>query len=271
MASAILRKAWEGKWALVTGASAGIGEALAVELAQAGVHLVLTARRRERLEALASRLASQHSVQNRVLVADLTRPEAPAEIFAGTEGAGLPIEVLINNAGFGEYGEFLRSDPELQINMVQVNCTAVVHLSRLFLPRMVERRTGAMMIVASTAAYQPVPYLATYSATKAFDRMLAEALAEEVKAYGVKVSALCPGPTVSEFDQVAGSRKTDMRPRQSTGEVALRGLEGLVAGKPWVIPYLRGQLQVFGQRFLPRRLVTETAGRMMRPEESQKK
>jgi uncharacterized protein len=271
MASAILRKAWAGKWALITGASAGIGEALAVELAQAGVHLVLTARRRERLEALAQRLGSQHSVQTKVLVADLTDPGAPPQIFAATEGAGLPIEVLINNAGFGEYGEFLRSTPELQVDMVQVNCTAVVHLSRLFLPKMVERGTGAMMIVASTAAYQPVPYLATYGATKAFDRMLAEALAEEVKDHGVKVSALCPGPTVSEFDQVAGSRKDDGRPRQSTAEVAQRGLEGLVAGKPWVIPYFRGQLQVFGQRLLPRQLVTRAAARIMRPEESQKK
>jgi uncharacterized protein len=271
MASAILRKAWAGKWALVTGASAGIGEALAVELAQAGVHVVLTARRRDRLEALAGRLQSQYSVQTKVLVADLAQPQASSDIFAATEGAGLPIEVLINNAGFGEYGAFLQSDPEWQVNMVQVNCTAVVQLSRLFLPRMVERRSGAVMIVASTAAYQPVPYLATYSATKAFDRMLAEALAEEVKEYGVNVSALCPGPTVSEFNEVAGSRKQDIRPRQATAEVAVRGLEGLVAGKPWVIPYLRGQLQVFGQRFFPRRLVTETAGRMMRPEQTQKK
>jgi short-subunit dehydrogenase len=136
---------------------------------------------------------------------------------------------------------------------------------------MVERRTGAMMIVASTAAYQPVPYLATYGATKAFDRMLAEALAEEVKESGVKVSALCPGPTVSEFDQVAGSRSDDIRPRQSTAEVALRGLEGLAEGKPWVIPYFRGELQVFGQRLLPRQFVTKMAARMMRPEKVQKK
>lgn len=271
MPSQLLRQLWKGKWALVTGASAGIGEALAVELAQAGVNLVLTARRRDRLEALAQRLGSQHSIQSRILVADLTQADAPAEIFANTEGAGLAIEVLINNAGFGEYGEFVQSHLESQLNMVQVNCTAVVHLSRLFLPKMVERRSGAMMIVASTAAYQPVPYLATYSATKAFDRMLAEALAEETKDFNVKVSALCPGPTVSEFDQVAGSRKEDKRPRQSTKEVALRGLEGLAAGKPWVIPYFRGQLQVFAQRLVPRRVITQAAARMMRPAEIQKR
>ena len=270
MASAILRTAWQGKWALVTGASAGIGEAIAVELAAAGANLVLTARRRERLDLLAQRLQTQYSIQTQVLVADLNQPGAPQQIFDATEGAGLAIEVLINNAGFGEYGAFLHSSVDTQVSMVQVNCAAVVHLSRLFLPRMVERRSGALMIVASTAAYQPVPYLATYSATKAFDRMLAEALAEEVQPFGVRVSALCPGPTESEFDQVAGTRSGDHRNRQSSLEVAQRGLEGLAAGKPWVIPYLRGRLQVFGLRFLPRQMITRAAARMMRPPDSGK-
>ena len=176
MASAILRKAWQGKWAVVTGASAGIGEAIAVELAEAGVNLVLTARRRERLDLLAERLRSKYSVQTQVIVADLSLAQAPQQIFDATEGAGLQVDVLVNNAGFGEYGEFLRSRMEMQLDMVQVNCTAVVHLTRLFLPAMAARRQGAVMIVASTASYQPVPYLATYGATKAFDRMLAEAL-----------------------------------------------------------------------------------------------
>ncbi len=215
MASAILRKAWQGKWAVVTGASAGIGEAIAVELAEAGVNLVLTARRRERLDLLAERLRSEYSVQAQVIVADLTLPQAPQQIFDATEGAGLQVDVLINNAGFGEYGEFLRSNLEMQLDMVQVNCTAVVHLTRLFLPAMAARRQGAVMIVASTASYQPVPYLATYGATKAFDRMLAEALAEEMKRHGVRVSALCPGPTESEFTQVAGVRPGDRRKPQS--------------------------------------------------------
>jgi short-subunit dehydrogenase len=266
MASAILRKAWQGKWALVTGASAGIGEAIAVELAEAGVHLVLTARRRERLDLLADRLRTLHSVQTQVIVADLTLHEVPQQIFDATVGAGLVVDILINNAGFGEYGEFLHSNGERLVQMVQVNCAAVVHLTRLFLPAMVERRRGSVMIVASTAAYQPVPYLATYGATKAFDRMLAEALAEEMKRYGVRVSALCPGPTVSEFDQVAGVRTGDNRKLQSTAEVARRGLEALLAGKHWVIPYLAGGVQVFCQRFVPRRLVTGAAERMFRPQ-----
>ena len=269
MASGTLRKAWQGKWALVTGASAGIGEAIAVELAEAGVNLVLTARRRERLALLAERLRDLHSIQTRVIVADLIQPETPKQIFDATEVAGLQIDLLVNNAGFGEYGEFLRSRLEMQVNMVQVNCTAVVHLTRLFLPRMVERRQGSVMIVASTASYQPVPYLATYAATKAFDRFLAEAMAVEVKRYGVRVSALCPGPTESEFGEVAGSRNRNKRKAQPAQEVARRGLEGLAAGKPWVVPYARGRLQVFGQRFFPRTFITRAAERMLRPENAE--
>jgi short-subunit dehydrogenase len=265
MASAILRKAWQGKWAVVTGASAGIGEALAVELAEAGVHLVLTARRRDRLDALAERLRSRHSIQTKVIVADLTQPEAPQQIFGATEGSGLKVDVLVNNAGFGEYGEFLHSRLEMQVNMVQVNCTAVVHLTRLFLPAMVQRRQGAVLIVASTAAYQPVAYMATYAASKAFDRMLAEALAQEMKRYGVRVSALCPGPTESEFQQVAGGRVGESRKPQSAAEVSRLGLEGLAQGKHWVIPYLAGRIQIFAQRFVPRRVVSGAAERMFRP------
>jgi short-subunit dehydrogenase len=175
--------------------------------------------------------------------------------------------VLVNNAGFGEYAEFLSSRLEMQVDMVQVNCTAVVHLTRLFLPKMVERRRGGVLIVASTASYQPVPYMATYAATKAFDRMLAEALAQEVKRYGVHVSALCPGPTQSEFGQVAGNPPGagGLRKVQSAAEVARLGLEGLAAGKHWVIPYLSGRVVVFAQRFVPRRVVSRAVERMFRP------
>jgi short-subunit dehydrogenase len=265
MASTILRKAWQGKWAMVTGASAGIGEAIAVELAEAGVNLVLTARRRERLDLLSDRLRTRNQIQTQVIVADLALPSAPQQIFDATEGAGMKVDVLVNNAGFGEYGEFLRSNLETQVGMVQVNCAAVVHLTRLFLPAMVERRRGWVMIVASTASYQPVPYMATYAATKAFDRTLAEALAEEMKRHGVHVSALCPGPTESEFGQVAGEREGDRRKPQSAAEVARRGLGALAEEKHSVIPYLAGRLTVFTQRFVPRRVVTSTIERVFRP------
>jgi uncharacterized protein len=266
MASDVVHKRWSGKWALVTGASAGIGDAIAQELAKSGVNLILTARRADRLELLAERMRHEHAIQTQVIVADLALPETPQQIFDSTEGAGIPCDLLVNNAGFGEYGEFRRSDLERQLAMVQVNCGSVVHLTRLFLPRMISRGRGDVMIVSSTAAYQPVPYLATYAATKAFDRLLAEALAEEVKRYGVNVSALCPGPTESEFSQVAGGRPEENRKAQPAKEVARLGLEGLAKGAHWVIPYASGSLQVFAQRFVPRRIVSGAAERMFRPE-----
>jgi uncharacterized protein len=266
--SAVLRDAFQGKWALVTGASAGIGEALAVELAASGANLILTARRVDRLEALAGRLGSEHKIETQVIPADLSDPAAPQQLFDATEGRGAAVDVLINNAGFGHYGEFVTGDAAWQRTMVDVNCASVVELTRLFLPKMVERRRGWVMIVASTAAYQPVAYMATYAATKAFDRILAEALAEETKRFGIKVSALCPGPTESEFGQVAGSPASAGRGRgfQTAEEVARRGLEGLVGGKHWVIPSFVNGATVFVQRFLPRRFITGAAERAFRPE-----
>ncbi|HEX3473310.1 MAG TPA: SDR family oxidoreductase [Silvibacterium sp.] len=264
--SEILRKAFQGKWALVTGASAGIGEALAVELAAAGTNLILTARRVERLQALAERLGSEYKIQTQVIPSDLADPDAPQLLFDATEERGTAVDVLINNAGFGYYGEFVTGDLAWQRTMVDVNCAAVVHLTRLFVPRMIQRRRGYIMIVASTAAYQPVAYMATYAATKAFDRMLAEALAEETARFGIRVSALCPGPTESEFGEVAGVRIGESRKHQSAQEVARLGLEGMVKGKPWVIPYAGGRIQVFMQRFVPRRTVTGAAERMFRPD-----
>ena len=265
-ASAILSKAYKGKWALVTGASAGIGVALADELAAAGCHLALTARRVDRLEALAQRLQAQYGIQTRVIPADLADPKAPGLLYEATEGLGTPIDLLINNAGFGYLGEFQRSERDFQRTMVDVNCAAVVDLTHRFLPRMIARKSGDIMILASTAAYQPVAYMATYAATKVFDRYFAEALAEEVGRFGIRVSALCPGPTESEFGQVAGSRKDEKRKYQSAAEVARLGLEGLVQGKTWVIPYAGGRIQVFAQRFVPRRFITRAAEKMFRPE-----
>jgi short-subunit dehydrogenase len=263
--SQLLRNAWQGKWALVTGASAGIGEALAIELAAAGVNVVLTARRKDRLDALAVKLTADYGVAVKTIVADLEQSDAPEKIFAQTEGAGTPIDVLVNNAGFGYFGEFAKGEPARQAAMVQVNCAAVVALTNMFLPKMIERKRGYVLIVASTAAYQPVAYLATYAATKVFDRFLAEALAAEVKKYGVRVSALCPGPTDSEFGQVAGTPSDQFRGSQKADIVARRGLEGLVRGKPWVIPYFVGQIGVFVQRFLPRRLITSGVEKAFRP------
>ncbi len=263
--SKLLRDALHGKWALVTGASAGIGLALAEQLATGGANLVLTARRQDRLEAIALRLQGQYGIETKIVPADLADTAAPEQLFAATEGTGLAVEVLINNAGFGYYGRFAEGDAERQRRMVEVNCGAVVHLTRLFLPRMMERRRGHVMIVASTASYQPVPYMSTYAATKVFDRFLAEGLAQEVAEYGIKVSALCPGPTESEFHEIAGTRSQFGKGRQSAEQVARRGLEGLVRGEHWVIPYGAGKGIVLMERFLPRRFVSGMAARVFRP------
>ena len=263
--SKILHQAVQGKWALITGASAGIGVALAEQLAAAGANVVLTARRLDRLGALANRLKSEYGIQARAIAADLADPSAPQKLVYATEGSGLPIDILVNNAGFGYYGEFVKGDAESQRRMVDLNCASVVHLTRLFLPRMIERRHGYVMIVASTAAYQPVAYMATYAATKVFDRFFAEALAHEVAEHGVRVSALCPGPTESEFHTVAGTRERFGRGKQSAEEVARTGLEGLVQGKHWVIPYTAGKVMVFMQRLVPRKVVSGAAAKMFRP------
>jgi len=256
---------WRGKWALVTGASAGIGTALARELAEGGTNLVLTARRRERLEALAAGLRTA-DVRVEIIAADLASPQAPQAIYDFIAAKNISIELLINNAGFGGYGELHQQPAQRLLDMVQVNCTAVVHLTRLFLPAMVERRSGDILILASTASFQAVPYISTYAATKAFDLLFAEGLAEEVKPYGIRVCALCPGSTTSEFHEVAGQAHLAAERKQESAEkVARTGLQALAAGKSYVISGLGNYLGAQSQRLVPRRLVTKIAAKMFRP------
>ena len=257
---------WRGEWALVTGASAGIGVALAQELAAGGTHLVLTARRRERLEALAKALSAKYKVKTEVFAADLADPSAPEKIFAFTKEKGIEIDLLINNAGFGHLGEFPSVEKQRLLDMVQVNCNAVVHLTRLYLPEMVARRRGDVLILASTASFQAVPYISTYAATKAFDLLLAEGLAEEMKPYGIRVCALCPGSTESEFHVVAGHEKPK-RKAETAEKVARTGLKALAAGKSYVISGLGNYLGAHGERLVPRRFVTRVAAGMYKPEQ----
>ena len=256
---------WKGKWALVTGASAGIGEALARELAKGGTNLILTARRRERLESLAADLSAGQRIRTEIVVADLGEPAAPKAIFEFTRQKGLAVDLLVNNAGFGQYGEFQAADELRLLRMVQVNCTAVLELTRLFLPGMVLRRGGDVLIVASTAAFQAVPYISTYAATKVFDLFLAEGLAEEMQPYGVRVCALCPGTTTSEFHDLAGHPPNTKGREQSAETVARNGLKALAAGKSYVISGLGNYLGAHGERLVPRRFVTRVAAKMFRP------
>ncbi len=259
---------WRGKWAVVTGASAGIGLELASQLAAGGANLVLTARRTERLTQLAAELRERHKIQTEVFPADLAQPQAPDELFRFTQQKRLPIEVLINNAGFGAYGYFHKTERQRLLDMVQVNVAAVVSLTHLYLPAMVERRSGYVMIVASTAAFQPVPYISTYAATKGFDLLFAEGIAEEVRRHGVNVCALCPGSTASEFFEVANQPShLAGRTKETAEKVARVGLQALAAGRPQVISGTRNWLAVESQRLAPRSLVTRVAARMFAPSE----
>ena len=205
---------WRGKWALITGASAGIGLALAAQLAAGGTNLILTARRRERLETLAERLSQQHGVRVEVFPADLTLPIAPEQLFAFTEKQGIVVDLLVNNAGFGSYGLFHFSDRARQVAMVQVNVAAVVALTHLYLPKMIERRRGDILIVASTAAFQGLPYLATYAATKAFDLLFARK--RWPRECGTKICVLCAlaRPPPLNFRQLQGSHADSTTTRQ---------------------------------------------------------
>jgi len=256
---------WRGKWALITGASAGIGVALAKELAAGGANLVLTARRQGRLEELARDLAA-NKIETAIFAADLTDVSAPDKIYAFTREQGIAVELLVNNAGFGAYGELHSVEVRRLLDMVQVNCAAVVHLTRLYLPEMVARRSGDILILASTAAFQAVPYISTYAATKAFDLLFAEGLAEEMKPYGIRVCALCPGSTESEFHVVAGQEKF-MRKAETAEKVARTGLKALAAGKSYVISGLVNYFGAQGERLVPRRMVTRIAAGMFKPRE----
>src|SRR5215469_4546009 len=252
---------WRDKWAVVTGASAGIGWSLAERLAAGGAHLVLTARRTDRLRALAADLATRHAIETEVLAADLTRPEAPGQIHTFTMQKALEIELLVNNAGFGAFG-YIHEIPESRLlEMVQVNCSAVVHLTRLYAADMVARRHGDILIVASTASFQPVPFNSVYAATKAFDLIFAEGIAEELRPLGVNVCALCPGPTTTEFQQVARQPDRAFKVTETPDKVARVGLEALAKGKSYVISGAMNRFMMEAERLAPRRFVAKTAAK----------
>lgn len=193
-----------GLTALITGASSGIGEEFSRQLAKEGVHVILTARDETKLKALASDLEQQYAVQADVEVADLSIPGAAEKLYERLTHQGKTVDLLINNAGFGVTGFFHRQSAEVCRSMVEVNVSSLVVLSRLFLPAMLERRRGGMINIASTASFQPLPFLNLYSATKAFVRSFTEALWGEYRGRGVRILCLCPGNTVTDFHRRAG-------------------------------------------------------------------
>jgi len=259
------QRAWANKWALITGASAGIGLALAEELAAGGAHLILTARRTDRLQKLAADLAAKHQIKTEVFSADLTRPDAPLEIQAFTARKNIEVELLVNNAGFGAFGFTHEIPAAKMLEMIQVNCSAVVHLTRLYLPATVEKRHGDILIVASVAGFQALPFNSVYAATKAFDLLFAEGVAEEVRSFGVRVCALCPGSTTTEFQEVAQQPDRIFRSAETAQKVARVGLDALARGKSYVISGAKNRLMIEGERLAPRRFIVKMAAKMMRP------
>ena len=245
--------------ALVTGASGGIGEELARLFAADGHGLVLVARSRDKLARLAEELHEKHGVGARVLAADLARAGAPQEIFDELRGAGVAVDALVNNAGFGSYGLFAETDLNSELGLLQVNVVALTHLSKLFLPPMIARRRGFLMNVASTAGFQPGPLMAVYYASKAYVLSLSEALANECAGTGVRISALCPGPTETGFVAAAGMEQSKLfeRGAMTARAVAEAGYRGMLDGKTIVIPGFRNALVARTVGLFPRALVTK--------------
>jgi len=247
-----------GEWALVTGASAGIGAAFARALAREGLSLVLVAERAERLRALADELEKAHGVQVRTLPLDLTAEGAVVRLASNV--SDLDLGLLVNNAGVGYAGRFDKQDAARLHNLVQLNCVVPLTLTHQLIGRMVARGRGAVIVVGSIAGEQPVPYLAAYSASKAFDRFLGETLWAELRESGIDVLTLSPGPTETEFQEVAGELP---HPGMSPDEVVEQALDAL-GRQPAVIAGWRNWLQSLGVRFVPRTLTALLAHGQMR-------
>jgi short-subunit dehydrogenase len=244
--------------ALITGASAGIGLELARVFAREKYRVVLVARNQKRLEEIAQELRPADS---QVLAIDLSLPGAPEEIH----GKAPKVDVLVNNAGFGLFGKFVEKGLAEELNMMQLNMTALVALTRLYLPGMIAAGGGKVMNVASTAAFQPGPLMAIYYATKAFVLSFSEAIGNELEGTGVIVSTLCPGPTTSDFQERAQMQKSGLvkgRKMMDARTVAEAGYRGLMAGKTVVIPGLANKLMAQSIRFSPRSMVTKVVRRI---------
>jgi short-subunit dehydrogenase len=249
-----------GNTALITGASGGIGEELAKVFAAHGFDLILVARSGAKLEELSQALRAQHGVRAYPLAADLSAPGSAAEVMDRVAQMELMVDVLVNNAGFADFGEFHRSDLGKQFQMIQLNITTLTELTHCLLPGMLERGHGYVLNVASTAAFMPGPLMSVYYATKAYVLSFSEAIHEELKGSGVSVTALCPGPVVTGFQSRAameGSKllSNPLNPPTTPDGVAKAGYEALMRGQAVVIPGLINQMQALAPKLLPRSVV----------------
>ena len=253
-------------YAVVTGASSGIGHELCKLFARDGYSLLLAARSADKLAAFARDLTAAHRIDVRVCPVDLADTHGAEQVFAAAQALDRDVEVLVNNAGFGSYGPFAEANLTDMLQMLQLNVVTLTHLTRLFLPGFIDRGRGRVMNVASTAAFQPGPLMAVYYATKAFVLHFSEALDEELRDTAVRVSAFCPGPTATGFKSRAQLEESKLfnQPQNvmDAGVVAEVGYRGLLKGQRVVIPGFWNKLLVQGSRIMPRRLVTSIVRNM---------
>ena len=252
-------------YTLITGASSGIGEAFARRLADQGHNLVLVARSADRLKVLAAELSAKHGIEARPIAIDLTGNDADARIFNETEGGGLEIEWLINNAGFGSMGDFAELDLRREAEMIELNVLALAKLTHRFLAPMRKRRHGTVINVSSGASFQPIPFFATYAATKAFVSSFTEAIAEENRPFGIRIIALCPGTTDTGFFEA--SRIEDpikVKGVQTPEQVVDTALRALERGKAKVVSGWVNYLIATLVNFLPNSLITRVMAKPLR-------
>ena len=255
------------KWALVTGGSSGFGIEFARELASRGCNLVLNARREDRLEQVATEIRQDFGVSVEIIPMDLAQPGTPQALYRRIKANDIRVDVLINNAGFGIYGDFSQVDWLREEQMLQVNILALTHLTRLFLPDMVARDFGYILNVGSNSAYQPSPLVASYAASKSFVLNFSEALNYELRHINVHCTAVCPGPVPTGFQKVAGWDENSpfiRIIRIDSADVARVGIKAMLKGRSSIVPGLKvGLTAWFGQRG-PRRWSTAAAGWLMR-------
>ena len=246
-----------GKWVLVTGASAGIGEAFAKRFAQERWNVVLVARSIEKLNLLAETLKKEFSINALTIKADLSAPDSCEAVYKQITSKGIVIEGLINNAGFGAVGSFLAIERKRQLEMIDLNVRALLDLTHLFLPGMLERQNGLIINVSSTASFQAIPYFITYSATKAFVTLFTEGLWAEYRKQGIRVMNLCPGSTKTNFGVVAGKKEmvSDWRPNQTAERVVDDAFKAIKKNQPTIVTNFFDNTFRFFERLLPRKWV----------------
>lgn len=259
------------KVTLITGASGGIGEAFARRLAAEKHNLVLVARTEAKLIELCDELMLEHEIMAHYVALDLIDFEADQRLFEETEKHGLEVDWLINNAGFGSMGDFARLELERELEMISLNISALVALTHRYLQKMRERQSGVIINVSSTASFQPIPFMAAYAATKAFVTSFSEAIGEENRPYNIQVTALCPGPTDTNFFNAADAQAFAMKGMQTPEAVVEAALSGVNRGKSTVVSGWKNYVGSLFGTFAPNSLVTRVIGKALRPKIEEKK